>query len=73
MDVQAVKIELMKLLLETNNPSILESIKNILKKDKASDFWDELSLEQQQEIEKADAEINLGNVSDYEAFMSSHR
>lgn len=73
MDIQAEKIELMKLLLNTNNPSVLESIKNILKKEKNSDFWNELSSDQQREINNADIEISQGKTSNYETFMASHR
>ena len=73
MDIQAEKLELMKLLLNTNNPSILESIKNILKKNKNSDFWNELSSDQQKEISKADIEISQGQTSNYETFIASHR
>ncbi|MGY5351110.1 hypothetical protein ACXGQW_00815 [Wenyingzhuangia sp. IMCC45533] len=73
MDIQAEKLELMKLLINTNNPSIIESIKNILKKDKTSDLWDELSSEQQREINNADIEISQGKTTDYEIFMASHR
>lgn len=73
MDIKAEKIELMKLLLNTNNPSVLESIKNILKKDKNSDFWNELSGDQQREINNADIEISQGKTSNYETFMASHR
>ncbi|WP_290696652.1 hypothetical protein [Lacinutrix sp.] len=73
MDIQAEKLELMKLLLNTNNPSILESIKIILKKDKTSDFWDKLSSEQQREINNADIEISQGKTTNYETFMASHR
>lgn len=73
MDIQAEKIELMKLLLNTNNPSVLESIKNILKKEKNSDFWNELSSDQKREINNADIEISQGKTSNYETFMASHR
>ena len=73
MDIQAEKLELMKLLLNTENPSILESIKNILKKEKTTDFWDELSAEQKEEINNADLEISRGETISYENFMSSHR
>ena len=73
MDIQAEKLELMKLLLNTDNPSILESIKKILQKNKASDFWNELSFEQQKEIDKADIEISEGKTINYETFIASHR
>lgn len=73
MDIQAEKIELAKMLLNTQNPKIIESIKNIFKREKTVDFWTELSLEQRTEIEKASAEIENGQVTDYESFMQKHR
>lgn len=73
MDIQAEKIELMKLLLTTDNPSILESIKQIFKKEKTADFWDELTTDQQREINQADIEVSRGETTNYETFMSSHR
>lgn len=73
MNIQAEKIELVKLLLDIENPKIIESIKRILKKETTPDFWDELSVEQRDEIEKATLEIEKGEVTDYEAFMRKHR
>ncbi len=73
MNIQAEKIELAKMLLETNNPRIINSIKKIFKKEKPKDFWDDLSSSQKREIEKASAEIENGEVSDYENFMQKHR
>lgn len=73
MDIQAEKIELIKLLWNTNNPSILESIKNILAKEKQSDFWNDLSEEQKNEIDQADLEIKNGETFDFNEFMANHR
>jgi len=73
MNIQAEKIRLMQLLLNTDNPSIIQSIKDIFNKNKAKDFWDELTLEQQQEIKKGSKEINEGKTTDYDTFMSKHR
>ena len=73
MDIQAEKIELAKMLLNTQNPKIIESIKNIFKREKTVDFWTELSFEQKTEIEKASIEIENGEVTDYESFMQKHR
>ncbi len=42
MNIQAEKIEIMKLILETDNPIILESVKNIFKKNTTTDFWETL-------------------------------
>ena len=73
MHIQAEKIQLAKMLLDTQNPKIIESIKNIFKKEKTVDFWTELSLEQRAEIEKASIEIENGEITDYESFIQKHR
>lgn len=73
MNIQAEKIELMKLLLNTNNPKIIQSLKQVFKKSETSDFWDELSQEEQNEINNALLEIEEGNVVDYDVFMEKFR
>lgn len=73
MNIQAEKIKLVKMLLDTENPKIIESIKKILKKEKTADFWDDLSIEQRKEIDKASLEIENGEVTDYDTFMQKHR
>jgi hypothetical protein len=72
MNIQAEKIELVKMLLETDNPKIIESIKKIFKKQKSVDFWDDLSVNQQKEIENAIKEIENGEVTDYNSFIKKH-
>jgi hypothetical protein len=73
MNIQAEKIELAKLLLSTNNPKIIQSIRQIFKKEKTADFWDELTSDQKKEIKLAKKQIKEGKSSDYESFMSKHR
>lgn len=73
MNIQSEKIELIKMLLDTENPKIIESIRKIFKREKTSDFWNDLSVQQRKEIEKASAEIENGEVTDYESFMQKHR
>lgn len=73
MNIQAEKIELAKLLLSTNDPKIIQSIKQIFKKEKSTDFWDDLSSEQQAEIIQGITEIQEGKVTDYNSFMVNHR
>ena len=73
MNIQAEKIELMKMLLETDNPEIIQSIKRIFKKEKTTDFWDELSPDQRKEIQDATSELDQGKGMNYERFMSKHR
>lgn len=73
MNIQAEKIELLKLLLDTNNPKIIQLIKQIFEQEKNADFWDELTVEQQSEIKTATSEIQNGKVTDYDSFMANYR
>ena len=73
MYIQAEKIELVKMILETDNPSILSSIKKILKRDSKKDFWDTLSQAQREDIMKGIEEIENGEIVDYEDFIKKHK
>ena len=73
MNIQTEKIELMKLILETENPKILESIKTLFTKESTSDFWNSLSEEQKEEIDLGISEIEKGETVDYESMMRNHR
>jgi hypothetical protein len=63
MDIQSEKLELIKMLLETEDNTIIEAIKNILKSQK-KDVWKELSPEQQEEIDLEILEANRGDQVD---------
>lgn len=73
MSIQAEKIRLAKLLLSTNNPKVIQSIRQIFKKEKSDDFWDELSAEQQAEINQGISDIENGHMVDFETFMAKHK
>lgn len=73
MDILAEKIQLAKLLLETENPSVIASIKKVFMNENATDFWDELSPELQKEIDNATQEAEIGDVKDYDIFMKQYR
>ena len=73
MNIQAEKIALAKMLLETENPRIIASIKKIFSKENTSDFWNDLSAEQKEEIQKASLEIDKDEVIDYDLFMQNYR
>ncbi len=73
MNIQAEKIALAKMLLETENPRIIASIKKIFSKENKSDFWNDLSVEQKEEIQKASLEIDNDEVIDYDLFMQNYR
>ena len=72
MDIQLEKIELMKLLKETENPSVIMAIKEIFKKEK-TDWWNELSEEQKDEIELGEKQIEKGEFVTFEEMMLSLR
>ena len=65
MDIQATKIELAQLLLNTDDVSVLNKIKSIFKI-KEKDWWDELSKEQQDSIDEGFAEIDRGEFVTWE-------
>lgn len=61
------------MLLNTNDPKIIQSIKRIFKKEGSTDFWNELTTEQQAEINQGVSEIENGDVVDVDSFMAKHR
>ena len=63
MDIQSEKLELIKLLLETDDTALIEAVKNIFKSQK-KDVWKELSPEQQEEINLEILEANRGDQVD---------
>jgi len=52
---------------------IIQSIKQIFKKEKSSDSRNELTSEQQTEIKKPIEEINQGKVTDYDSLLANYR
>ena len=73
MNIQAEKLELVRMILDTDNPGILSSIKRIFSDSKKVDFWDSLPQNQKVEILKGIEEIESGETMDYEEFIKNHR
>lgn len=73
MNIQAEKLELVRKILDTDNPSILSSIKQIFTSSKEVDFWDSLPQSQKEEIFKGIEEVENGETVDYEEFIKNHR
>ncbi|HLN73758.1 MAG TPA: hypothetical protein VK205_10715 [Prolixibacteraceae bacterium] len=73
MNIQAEKLEIIKIILETNDPGLLNSIKKLFKKEPQSDFWDTLSSDQKEEIQQGINEIDRGETVDYDDFIKKHR
>jgi predicted transcriptional regulator len=72
MNIQAEKLELLQLILNTDNPSVLNAIKRIFQKSADTDFWNALSEEQKEEIYQGLAEIENGEVVSYNEFIEKH-
>ena len=73
MDLQSAKIEIIRMVLETDNPGILETIRKIFRKEESTDFWLSLSREEQDEILVGFKEIEQGELTDYEELLKKHR
>ncbi|QQS50213.1 MAG: hypothetical protein IPM71_11505 [Bacteroidota bacterium] len=73
MNIQAEKLEIMRMILETDNPSILDSIKKIFKKQASRDFWETIPQSQKDDILHGMQQIENGDVVDYEDFIKKYR
>jgi hypothetical protein len=71
MNIQAEKLEIMKMILDTDNPSILRKIKSLFIKDK--DFWDTLSGAEKEDIRQGIDELERGEIYPYDEMMKKHR
>ncbi len=71
MNIELEKSKLMKLLEETNDESIISSIKKIFVT-KKKDFWDELSSEQKDILNESFEEYEQGKFSSFEEFIKPH-
>ena len=72
MDIQLEKLELIKMLADTDNPAIIKSVRKIFKKEK-KDWWGDLTDAQKEEIEEGERQIERGEFVLYEDMMKKHR
>jgi methenyltetrahydromethanopterin cyclohydrolase len=68
MDLQTEKIELMKMLLDTESQEIIDQLKSVFKKHDR-DFYDELPEHVKGDIDVALKEIENGEVYDHDDVM----
>ncbi len=69
MDIQTAKIELAKLILSIDSPSLIAKIKELLTKE-SSDFWHTLSESEKQEIMFGIDQLDNGQRISFEEFLS---
>jgi len=65
MDIQAEKIELAKLILNTNDIKLINQIKSLFK-DKEENWWDELPASVKQGINESIEQANRGEFISYD-------
>jgi len=66
MDLKALKLELLKHILQSESQELLNKLLNTIKKEE-KDFYADLTVEQKQDIELARNQIKSGQVEDWEA------
>ncbi len=65
MDIQTEKLEIMKMLLETENPDLLASIKELLKKESETNFWENFTTE-------PDEDVFMEETEDFDEFIKKY-
>ena len=68
MDIQTTKIELVKTILAIENNEFIQKVVDFINKEKV-DFWNELSVTEQNEIKKGIDELNQGKRVSYDSFL----
>jgi hypothetical protein len=71
MDIRLEKLELMKMLMETENPSVLQAIRKIFQKEE-KDWWDELTEEQQNILNESMEQYERGEFSSFDDFIKPY-
>ena len=71
MDFSAKKLDLIQWLVQLNDEHLLNKIQALQKED--TDFWNELSEPQRQEIKNGLAELEAGQKHDYESVVAKYR
>lgn len=73
MNIQAEKLELVRMILDTDNPGIISAIKRIFKNSRKSDFWEKLPQSCKDEILEGISDVENGKTVCYEEVMKKHR
>ena len=68
MDTKTLKIELTRLILETENSDLLNRILKDLQKEK-TDFWLDFSDDQKAEVEISRKQVKNGETEDWESII----
>lgn len=72
MNIQAVKMELLKMIINTENASVLEKVMNIFQNEK-QDFWSALSKDDKEDILAGIDDLDKGEKYIYDEVIKKHR
>ena len=73
MNLQAKRLELVQLILNTEKPAVLAKVEAVFKKEKGADWWDETSEAEKKAIEKGIAEADSGKLIPHNEMMEEVR
>jgi hypothetical protein len=68
MNIQTIKLELLKTILENDDSDFIQRVSDFVKKE-SEDFWNDLSLSEQQQIEQGIEELNNGKRVSFESVL----
>ena len=72
-DIKALKLDLVKKIIQTEKPSLLLEIEKIFSSEKPKDWWDELPEEVKESIMEGLDDIKNGNVYSDEQVINEAR
>lgn len=68
MDIQASKLELVKMIVNIDNQNVIDKLLNVLKSNQ-EDFWLELSPQEKEEIEIGIKQLDAGHRTSLDEFL----
>ncbi len=72
MNIQAEKIQLAQILLETTSENLIKKVKALLKSEQ-KDWWDEISEKEKSAIEKGTAQLDRGEGVPHAEVMQKYK
>ena len=69
MNIQTIKIELVKMILNIENIEFIQKVTDFIKVNEQLDFWDDLSLSEKKEIREGIEDLDKGERIAYNEFL----
>ena len=73
MNLQAKKLELVQLILNTKKSSVLAKVEAVFTQEKGTDWWDDISEDEKRAIEESIAEADRGELIPHAKVMEKVR